>query len=197
MEAYPKIVRLKDGSKLTLRPMVKEDVQKLLAFFRKLPEEDRLFLKEDVTDEKVIQQWADELDYDKTFPILAEVGGEIVADATLHTEKRGWTRHIGEVRCVVASEYQRKGLGTILIREMFHRALQKGLHKLRAAMPAKQVGAMKAFQAIGFKKEVVLKEHAVDLKGSKHDLVIMTNLVAELWRKIGDHLVETGFSAEH
>jgi len=197
MKAYPKIVRLKDGSKATLRPMVKEDVQKLLAFFRKLPEEDRLFLKDDVTDEKVIQRWADELDYEKTFPILAEVGDQIVADATLHTQERGWMRHIGEVRCVVAREYQRKGLGTILIREMFHRALQKRLHKLRAAMPETQVGAMKAFQTIGFKKEAVLKEHVVDLKGNKHDLVIMTNLVAELWRKISDQLVETGFSAEH
>jgi len=197
MEAYPKIVRTKDGTKVTLRPMVKEDVQKLLAFFRKLPEEDRLFLKEDVTDEKVIQRWADELDYEKVFPVLAEVGAEIVADATLHTLERGWSRHIGEVRCVVAKEYQRKGLGTILIREMFHRALQKGLHKLQASMPDKQVGAMKAFQTIGFKKEAVLKEHAVDIKGNKHDLVIMTNRVAELWRKISDHLMEMGFSAEH
>jgi RimJ/RimL family protein N-acetyltransferase len=197
MEAYPKIVRLKDGSRATLRPMVREDVQKLLAFFRKLPEEDRLFLKEDVTDQKVIQQWVDELDYDKVFPILAEVQDEIVADATLHTLTRGWSRHIGEVRCVVAKEYQRKGLGTILIREMFHRALQKGLYKLQASMPDKQVGAMKAFRTIGFKKEAVLKEHAMDIKGNKHDLVIMTNLVEELWRKIGDHIMETGFSAEH
>lgn len=197
MEAYPKIVRLKDGSRATLRPMVKEDVDKLLAFFRKLPEEERLFLKEDVTDEKVIQQWADELDYEKVFPVLAEVEGEVVADATLHTLERGWSRHIGEVRCVVASDYQRKGLGTILIREMFHRALQKGLDKLQASMPDKQVGAMKAFRTIGFRKEAVLKEHAMDIKGNKHDLIIMTNSVAELWRKIGDNLVETGFSAEH
>jgi len=197
MQGYPKVVRLNDGTKVTLRPMVKEDVQNLLAFFRKLPEEDRLFLKDDVTDEKVIQRWADELDYEKTFPILAEVEDEIIADATLHTLERGWSRHVGEVRCVVAREYQRKGLGTILIREMFHRALQKGLHKLQASMPDKQVGAMKAFQTIGFRKEAVLKEHAVDIKGNKHDLVIMTNSVAELWRKITDHLVETGFSAEH
>jgi L-amino acid N-acyltransferase YncA len=197
MEAYPKIVRLKDGSRATLRPMVKEDVDKLLAFFRKLPEEERLFLKEDVTDEKVIQQWADELDYEKVFPVLAEVESEVVADATLHTLERGWSRHIGEVRCVVAKDYQRKGLGTILIREMFHRALQKGLDKLQASMPDKQVGAMKAFRTIGFRKEAVLKEHAMDIKGNKHDLIIMTNSVAELWRKIGDNLVETGFSAEH
>lgn len=197
METYPKIVRLKDGSKATLRPMVKEDVQKLLAFFRRLPEEDRLFLKEDVTDEKVIQQWADQLDYEKVFAVLAFVGDDIVGDATLHMDHRGWTRHIGEVRCVVAKEYQRKGLGTTLIREMFHRALQKGLHKLRAQMPDTQLGAMKAFQTIGFKKEAVLKQHMMDTKGNKHDLVIMTNLVDELWRKITDQMMEETFSAEH
>jgi RimJ/RimL family protein N-acetyltransferase len=197
MKTYPKIVRLKDGAKLTLRPMVEEDAQPLLAFFRKLPEEDRLFLKEDVTDEKVIQQWAEQLDYERVFPVLAFDGDEIVGDATLHMDHRGWTRHIGEVRCVVARDYQRKGLGTTLIREVFHRALQKGLHKLRAQMPETQVGAMKAFRAIGFKKEAVLKEHMMDIKGNKHDLAIMTNLVNELWRKITDHMVEVAFSAEH
>lgn len=197
METYPKNVRLKDGSKATLRPMVKEDSHGLLVFFRKLPEEDRLFLKEDVTDEKVIQQWADQLDYEKVFSVLAFVGDDVVGDATLHMDQLGWTRHIGEVRCVVAKEYQRQGLGTTLIREMFHRALQKGLHKLRAQMPETQVGAMKAFQAIGFEKEAVLKDHMMDIKGNKHDLVIMTNLVDELWRKIADQMVEVTFSAEH
>jgi len=197
MEAYPKIVRLKDGTKVTLRPMVKEDVQKLLAFFRKLPEEDRLFLKDDVTDEKVIRRWADELDYDKIFPVLAEAAGEIMADATLHMQERGWMKHIGEVRCVVAKEFQRKGLGTIMIREMFHRALQKGLDKLRAVMPDTQVGAIRAFEKIGFKREAVLKESVLDIKGSRHDLIIMTNSVAELWRKISDQLEAVTFSAEH
>jgi RimJ/RimL family protein N-acetyltransferase len=154
-------------------------------------------LKEDVTDDKVIQQWADQLDYEKVFAVLAFVGDDIVGDATLHMDHRGWTRHIGEVRCVVAREYQRKGLGTTLIREMFHRALQKGLHKLRAQMPETQLGAMKAFQTIGFKKEAVLKQHMMDTKGNKHDLVIMTNLVDELWRKITDQMMEETFSAEH
>ncbi len=197
MEAYPKIVRLKDGTKVTLRPMVKEDVKKLLAFFQKLPEEDRLFLKDDVTDEKVIQRWADELDYEKIFPVIAEAGGEIIADATLHTQERGWMKHIGEVRCVVAKEYQRKGLGTIMIREVFHRAVQKGLDKLRAVMPVTQVGAMKAFETIGFRREAVLKDHVLDIRGHKHDLVMMTNSVAELWRKISDQLEAMTFSAEH
>jgi hypothetical protein len=54
---YPKEVTIKSGEKVILRPMVKEDEQKLLKFFLGLPEEDRLFLKNDVTDPKVIESW--------------------------------------------------------------------------------------------------------------------------------------------
>jgi hypothetical protein len=45
---YPKEVTIKSGEKVILRPMVKEDEQKLLKFFLGFPEEDRLFLKNDM-----------------------------------------------------------------------------------------------------------------------------------------------------
>jgi hypothetical protein len=58
--------------------MVKEDEQKLLKFFLGLPEEDRLFLKNDVTDPKVIESWAQKLNYEHVIPILAELDNRII-----------------------------------------------------------------------------------------------------------------------
>lgn len=184
IEGYPKEITLKDGSKVVLRPMVKEDKERLREFFLNLPEEDRLFLRDDVTKEEVIETWVRDLNYQRVLPILALVGERVVGDATLHRRPFGWMRHIGEIRIVVAREFQRRGLGSLLAKEIFHQALKAGLEKLVAEMMADQPAALKVFEKLGFKKEAVFIKHVIDLKGKKHDLVVMTSDVADLWKRI-------------
>ena len=48
-------------------------------------------------------------------------------------------------------------------------------------------------EALGFQREAVLKDHVTDLRGRPHDLVIMTNYVAELWRKMEDAILDMEF----
>ncbi len=62
---YPKEIKVKDGSTVVLRPFEKKDKDALFAFFRRLPEADRLFLKHDVTDPATIERWAAELNYER------------------------------------------------------------------------------------------------------------------------------------
>jgi len=159
MHGYPKQFKLKDNTAITLRPMVKEDEPKLLEFFCSLPDEDRLFLKEDVTKPEVIHRWMEELNYDRVLPILAEGSGKIIGDATLHTYNSGWMRHVGEIRCVVAREYQRRGIGVLLIRELLDEATRRGLRKIQTQFLDNQIGAMRAFEAVGFLRETVLKKN--------------------------------------
>ena len=80
---YPQTVSLENGFQVTLRPLVKEDEEDLGTFFQDLPLEDRLCLKEDVTDPKVIENWIYNLDYDHILPLIALDQGRIVGDATL------------------------------------------------------------------------------------------------------------------
>ncbi|NNG47395.1 MAG: N-acetyltransferase, partial [Deltaproteobacteria bacterium] len=60
-EEYPKEATLKNGTTVVLKPFEKKDKDALLAFFQKLPEADRLFLKDNVTDPAVVERWAAEL----------------------------------------------------------------------------------------------------------------------------------------
>ena len=62
---YPKEVTLRDGTRVTLKPFEKKDKESVYEFFVSLPEEDRLYLKDDVTDPLVVEKWARELNYDK------------------------------------------------------------------------------------------------------------------------------------
>lgn len=186
LKAFPKEVILRDGSNLTLRLMTIGDEVALLDFFRKLPEKDRLFLKDDVTDPEVISRWAKNLDYNKVIPIVAVKDGEIVGDASLHMDQCGWSRHVGEIRLAVSREHRRQGLGFLLTKEIFFLALALRLEKVVAEMMENQVAVIQILKAIGFEKEAVLKNHVKDQHGDSHDLLIMSNDTKSIWKKMED-----------
>ena len=180
LSGYPKQVQLQPGIPVTIRPMVKEDAGELYAFFARVPREERLFLRDDVSRRDVIDAWARELDYEKVLPLVAEVRDKIVGDATLHRRKAGWTSHVGKVRIVIDKDYRGKGLGTLLIEELIALAKKAGLELLVAEVMANQTTALAAFRNLGFEKEAVLYNHVKDQAGKEHNLVVMIkNLLTE------------------
>jgi len=184
---YPTEVRLKDGSAITLKPFEKKEKDSLYEFFAALPEEDRLYLKDDVTDPMVIEKWARELNYDKVFPLLAWDGKRVVADGTIHRNMTGWMRHVGTIRVAIAKDFQRKGLGSIIARELFYFALKCGLEKIVAEMLDIQYSAHKVFEKLGFSKEATLRHHVVDQIGVKHDLFIYSKDLVQFWEELRTH----------
>jgi RimJ/RimL family protein N-acetyltransferase len=189
MEQFSKTIRLEDGTGIVIRPISKQDGPALLEFFASVPEEDRLFLKEDVTQKEVIDRWINDLNFDKVLPLIAEKESRIIGDATLHYNRYRWQRHMAEIRCVVAREYQQKGIGTALMHELVSFADQKGVGKIRANMMDTQKSAQRAFERLGFKKEAELKDFLLDKDGKPHNLILMVNDVSELWKKMEDLLV--------
>jgi len=173
LTGYPKQVRLETGTVVTIRPMVKEDARKLHAFFSRVPREDRLFLRDDVSMRDVIESWASELDYERVLPLVAEVGGNIVGDATLHQRKFGWTSHVGKVRIVIDNDYRGKGLATRMIEELIAIAKKAGLEQLVVELMADQTAAIAAFKRLGFEKEAVFYNYVKDQTGEERNLVVL------------------------
>jgi len=180
LKGFPKQISLRDRTVVSLRPMGREDGPGLLEFFRRLSPEDRQFLKDDVTRQDIIETWVRGLNYDRVLPILAEVEGRVVGDATLHRQAYGWMRHVGEIRVVTDAYFRRRGLASAMAREIFYVALQAGLDKMVAEMGVDQIAAIKVFQKLGFQQEARLANHIVDLQGRKHDLIIMTTDIPAL-----------------
>jgi L-amino acid N-acyltransferase YncA len=180
LAGYPKKVQLHTGTGVTIRPMVKEDAEKLYTFFSRVPREDRIFLRDDVTMRDVIDAWAREIDYDRVLPLVAEVGGNIVGDATLHRRKFGWTSHVGKVRLLIDKDYRGKGLGTLMIEELIGVAKKAGLELLVAEIMGNQAAALSAFKRLGFQKEAVFYNYVKDQAGEeRHLVVMMKNLLIE------------------
>lgn len=164
---------LKDGTKVILRPMVKEDRDKLIDFFSRVSDQDRQFLRNNVRDPKVIDTWVNQIDYYKVFPLLAEIDGKIIGDATLHMRRTGWKRHLGNVRVVVAKDFQGRGLGTLLINEIVELAREFGLEKLVSEIYFNSPGAIKVFKNAGFGVKAVFEDLVKDMYGNNADMIVM------------------------
>ena len=178
-----KQAKLKDGSVVTLRPMTEGDRQALQDFFNELPEELLVFVRHDVKDPKVIDEWARHLDYQRVIPLLAWAGDEIIADVTLHRIPHGWKRHIGKVRIVVSPKYQDQGLATLMLNELTALAAELGLEKLWAEIPLDSVGAVRAFRNAGFGCKAVIEGLVRDSHDRDVDILIMVCDVAGYFDK--------------
>lgn len=178
IEDYPKKITLPDGLSLTLRPMTRDDQYAMYSFFISLAGEDRRFLRNDVTDRKLIEKWARNLNYDRVLPILAEYEGAIVANATLHYQTFGWGRHVAEVRVSIAPEFQGRRLGSTLLDEITRLATRHKVKKLLARIVTKREGVIRAFERAGFSKLTVLQKYVKDLQSQEYADIAL--LVKEL-----------------
>ena len=175
---FPKKVNLEDGTAITLRPLLKDDEQAFLAYFQSLAPEERVVLKAEVTDPKVIENWMETLDYDLVLPLIALHGDRIIGAASLEFNLSAWTQHQGEVRLSTDPQYRAKGLGTLLIQTLEDIAAQLGLEQLTAEIPPELDKAFYLFEKLGFEKAAVLKGFVMDKDGRESDIVLMTKSLA-------------------
>jgi L-amino acid N-acyltransferase YncA len=150
----------------------------LLAFFSSLPEGDRTFIKEEVTDPDTVRSWAAD----------ASPGGRWVAvdgdEVTGYVAVRplpGWSDHVGEVRLVVSPSSRGSGLGRTLARRALTEAVSAGLAKLVVEIVAEQGAALALFTDLGFSGEALLRDHIRDRDGELRDLMVLAHHVNETW----------------
>lgn len=185
-----KTYTLKDGTEVTIRPLVESDVEKSLAFFQSLPPEERLYLRVDVTDRDVVQKRISGSGLKEYKRIVADVDGEIVADAGLELRPHGWERHLADFRLIVSPDFQGKGLGMLLAEELYEMALNEKVEEMIVEIMAPQQNAKKIFEKLGFKEDTVIKNFVKDIDGNKQDLILLRCDLEEIWGQIEAHIKE-------
>ncbi len=174
VQNYPKTTRLPDGDEVEVRLMSRADRDAALAFARELPEEDLLFLRVDLTEPVVIDEWITSLESGHSTSLVAYDAEALVGYATVHRTPARWTRRVGEIRVNVSPAYRTRGLGRSLTSQIFDVARLLGLRKLMANMTVDQPGAQAAFRRLGFVPEALLADYVEDRNGTSRDLVIMS-----------------------
>lgn len=188
-----KKVTVRDGRTITVRRMQPDDVQRSYEFFCALPADDRKYLRVDVTRRDLVERRTLETDERRTVRVVAEHDGEIVADGTLELEGHGWGNNVAEVRLIVASSWQRLGLGTVMARELFNLASQHRVDRIVARLMRPQAGAHRIFKRLGFHEEFLIPEHVRDQSGAWQDLIIMRCPLEDLWQDLEFELANGDF----
>lgn len=173
LQKFPKKIALKDGAQVSLRPLRKTDEDGFLNFFQAVPAPERLFIKHRVTEASVIKDWCQNIDLGRNLPLLAMVGDEIVADATLHQQLGGWKRHIGRVSVLVHPKHRGRGLAKAMVQEIVEIARNTGLEKVEAEFIGEQATAVHLFAMLGFSQLLLLENYVKDMQANSHDYILM------------------------
>jgi len=166
LDRYPKSL----PDQITLRPMNATDESGLLQFFKRIPMQERQLFREDVTRLSVIQGWIGNLDFSRILPLLAIQGSRIVADATLHRDTGGWSRHLGKVRLTLDPEFRPQGLARLLLQEFIDLSKALGVAVLEGEILDVQEEEASLFEEMGFQCVATLPQHAIDLSSRVHDI---------------------------
>lgn len=177
LERYRKVVTLESGERILLRPLNREDGQGLIKLFQKASDGDVALFRNDVRDEAMVASWAENLDLQQVFPVVAVAGERIVGDATLHVGRRV-NRHIGWVRIYLDRGFRRKGIGTELIKTLIEIARRIGLQQVVAEIVSSQVQAIKAFESLGFQREYAHTDFYLLRDNEALDLVVYVRRLA-------------------
>lgn len=156
------------------RPFEADDVERVRSFFLAVPERDRAFFKEDVTDPHVMAQRLT----GEGVVRLAVDGGEVVGFASLSP---GVARasHVADLRLVIADSARRQGLGTRLAQEILIDALRHGFLKVTVDVAADNQSTIEMFRRLGFDPEGLLRGQLRDGHGDLRDVVLLAHLVED------------------
>jgi L-amino acid N-acyltransferase YncA len=176
--AFPKTVAV-NGAKLNFRLMEAKDRYTILNFAQGLTEAELSFMRRDITQPDIVDEWVRDIEAGRAVTILVEDGGRLVAYGTLYFSQLFWSRHLAELRVMVSSPYRNRGVGSALTRELLKLASAYPFDKLLAYMAVEDKAAQKMAESLGFKPEALLTDWIKTRDDRTHDLLIMAASLAD------------------
>jgi acetyl coenzyme A synthetase (ADP forming)-like protein len=160
-EQYENEVLLKDGSRILLRPIRRDDVQRWLDFISRLSDRTKYLRFHSVPKlgrEDAVRFCS--VDYDNAFAFVAEV----LRDSRRHIIAIGRYYRIphkplAEVAFVIEDTYQGKGIGTKLMEWLANVARDNGISTFEASVLAENKEMMTVFKDYGFHLTSKLEEN--------------------------------------
>ncbi len=171
--SYPAEITL-DGVPILLRGLQPGDEAAVLGFARALPAHDLLFLRRDITRRDQVDALVQASAAGQAVTLLAFRGDEVVGYVNVGSDGLTWTRHVRELRVIVAASMRGHHLGRLLTEQAFAIAREQGAKKMIAQMTVDQETAIAAFRRLGFVPEARLHNQVIDRDGQLHDLQIMS-----------------------
>jgi L-amino acid N-acyltransferase YncA len=170
---------LEPHSAIAVRPLTLDAAAAFLAFAVQVPEGERRFLKEDLTDPE--ESFAGFLRDSSSRRLAAfDADGKLVGLAGAFPGD-GWSSHVAELRVLVSAAHRGHGLGRTLARAALVEALKLGCSHAYVEVVAEQEALVAMFQDLGFEPEALLPDFVRDGAGDFHDLMLLTHRADDQW----------------
>lgn len=182
---------LKDGTQVQIRDQTPNDLDLLMDFYNALSEEDRRYLRVDVTNRDAVRQRLDLLQSGFLFRRCAVDQDRIVATGALEIFPDAWRKHHGELRVIVSPSFQHRGLGLLMMRELYFLAQEKDVELLVTRMMKPQIAARSICRKLGFHEELVVPHYLHDLTGTTQDMVLMACNMQDFWKELEHSYVDS------
>ena len=157
---------------MDIRRLEAQDHAALELFLAQIPEGDRTFFKEDVSDPEVVAAWSRR---GATRSLALDDGAVLGYLAVIPLQ--GWSSHVGEVRVIVEPGHRGQGIGQALVKYAVLEALSIDLRKLVVEVIADHESTVAMFRSLGFEPEALLADHVRDQAGELHDLMVLAHSV--------------------
>jgi L-amino acid N-acyltransferase YncA len=175
---------LKDGTEVTIRKLTLSDLDRLMEFYSELPENDKKYFRVDVTKRDVVEQRIKQTRQGNFFRLVALHDDKIIADGNLELSAEEWRKDQGELRVIAAKKFQHKGLGTIMLRELYYLAAQNNVKNVIVRIMRPQKAARAICHKLGLREETVIPDYVRDISGKKQDMIVMTGDMKEFWKEL-------------
>jgi ribosomal protein S18 acetylase RimI-like enzyme len=160
----------------SIRPLTGGDEDAIRDFFARIPEADRRFFRENVSEAGTVQRWLEDTGAVRLVAVDDEGkvrGYEAIVPGI------GWSSHVGDLRVIVDPDFRGRGVGSRLVRKAVLMAERMGVTKLMVEVIANQGGTVATFRALGFQPEALLRDHVRDRDGVTHDLMLLVHAADE------------------
>jgi L-amino acid N-acyltransferase YncA len=157
---------------MDIRRLEAQDQAALEHFLAQIPDGDRTFFKEDVSDPEVVAAWSRR---GATRSLAVEDGAVLGYLAVIPLQ--GWSSHVGEVRVIVDPDHRGHGIGRALAQYAVFEALSLGLRKMVVEVVAVEEPTIAMFRSLGFEPEALLTDHVRDQAGGLRDLMVLAHSV--------------------
>lgn len=175
---------LKDGTEVTVRKLTLKDLDRLMEFYGELPVNDRRYFRVDVTKRDVVAQRIKQTKQGNFFRLVALHDEKIIADGNLELSAEEWRKDQGELRVIVAPNFQHRGLGTIMLRELYDLAAHKNVKNIVIRIMRPQKAARAICHKLGLREETVIPDYVRDISGKKQDMIVMKGDMKDFWKEL-------------
>lgn len=168
---------LHDGRPMIIRPLQPDDRGALLQFGHQLPQDDWLYLENDLRAPDVVARLTNAYAAEHWRQVVAcDATQGIAAYASVRTAT-GRSSHVAAVQLIVGELWRRNGLGRAMGQVVFAEAQKLQASKVVAEMLEAQRSGQAIFARLGFRIEGTLRGHARDRFGQRHNVVVMATLL--------------------